>query len=229
LPRQLGYRRASTTRKQAKANQREEWAKLDIQQIIEGINEHVVQKELTKLKLLIHSLPLSEQLTLHQYIPVSSLVYLLEHRAQLSLHSGVIEHMMWRYYQQLHWSTAMLQDLLADYQRERFIALQSIVIEAIKNDKLTEDQEKLIVENMSHPEIHRQLLFWQMRLKLRAAISFHRSEIENLIHHRGYSLIIEALDAKLIASADLSLFKEPIPKERDYKWKKQLWSKALNN
>jgi len=87
----------------------------------------------------------------------------------------------------------------------------------------------LIVENMSHPEIYRQLLFWQMRLKLRAANSFHRSEIESLIHHRGYSLLIEALDAKLIASADLSLFKEPVPKERDYKWKKQLWSKALNN
>lgn len=171
-------------------------------------------------------MPLNEQLDLQQLLPDASLAYILEHRQLLSLRSEVIEHMLWRHYQQSVWSTSLLQELLAEYRRERFIALESVVIEAIKRNKLTEQQAALIIENMPNSEVKRQLLLWQMRIKIQAASSFNRAQAESLLQHRGYTLLIEALEAKLIANADLSLFKEPASNERDRKWKRQLYNKA---
>ncbi|WP_426454368.1 hypothetical protein ACP26L_17305 [Paenibacillus sp. S-38] len=96
----------------------------------------------------LQALELSEQLQIHNLLEVESLRLIYCFRERSSLDDSVLEHLIWRYFQlELtlegnRYTDAFLNELLAEYSRRRWLAVESLVIRALKEDRLSEAQAK---------------------------------------------------------------------------------------
>ncbi len=80
----------------------------------------------------IHMLDLSDQLELHSHLSRQALQMIKDHRHELAISDAVKEHMLWYYLSQQEWSYAVLADTIAIYIETSYIAMESIIITALK-------------------------------------------------------------------------------------------------
>jgi hypothetical protein len=186
----------------------------------------VLQDDRTRLSDLINSLSVSDQLSIHTELDLESLRYITENRENLTLNYNALEHIVWNYYRQLPWSDELLIILLEEFKKERFIALESIIISAIKNDKTTREQIELISPEFTDKEIIRQLFFWEIRKKVNSQESLKSPEVKKLLDLKGYNLLLQAFEYRLISEFDSDLFIKPEPGSSDRKLKEKLYMKA---
>ncbi|WP_322904772.1 hypothetical protein [Paenibacillus campi] len=116
-----------------------------------------------KMERLINLLNVSDQLELHGELSFQALKVIKDYRHQLAISDAVKEHVIWCYFSKQSWSDAMLEEVGTIYQETSFMAMESIVLIALKQNKVTEQQVAYIQNVFSTKEVWKQIKRWQER------------------------------------------------------------------
>lgn len=174
------------------------------------------------------TLDTSDQLQLNSQLHFESLKFILEHRDQLNLSDDAIEHIIWSHYSSQEWTNELLLRIIEEYRNKPMITLESLIISALKHDKITTIQYNTIDKFFSTKEIKRQLFFWILGRKLNQEEELTKNEVEKALELRGYKYLEEAFEKGLINESLIALFSAPIPGEDDKKHKEKLYKIANN-
>lgn len=119
-----------------------------------------LNKEIKELERLIRSLSLSDQLGLHGKLNIQTLEVVKDYRDQINIHKHVKEHMIWYYFSQQEWREEFLEEVINIYGKEGFIAMESIIVSALKEDQVEEHQIETIRKAFDTKEIEKQINKW---------------------------------------------------------------------
>ncbi|MGG1617344.1 hypothetical protein [Paenibacillus sp. NRS-1781] len=73
--------------------------------------------------------------------------------------------MIWYYFRQQEWTEAVLEEVIKIYEQERFIAMESIIVSSLKEDKVEEHQIEKIRRAFNTKEVKKQIDRWLKRNK----------------------------------------------------------------
>lgn len=122
-----------------------------------------LNKEIKELERLIRSLSLSDQLGLHSKLSLQTLEVIKDYKDQIDIRKHVKEHMIWYYFSQQEWREAVLEEIIHVYNEEGFIAMESIVVSALKEDQVEEHQIETIRKAFDTKEVKKQINKWLER------------------------------------------------------------------
>ncbi len=131
--------------------------------IIVKIEDAALNHHLADLEHWINKLDLSDQLELHRHLSRNALQIIREQRHQLAVNDGVKEHIIWYELSNQPWSDAVLVETIAIYQETSWVAMESIVLVALKKNKATEQQVRYIGDVFASKEVTRQIQRWKER------------------------------------------------------------------
>ncbi len=131
--------------------------------IIVKIEDAALNHHLADLEHWINKLDLSDQLELHRHLSRNALQIIREQRHQLAVNDGVKEHIIWYDLSNQPWSDAILAETIAIYQDTSWIAMESIVLVALKQNKATAQQVRHIGDVFASKEVTRQMQRWKER------------------------------------------------------------------
>ncbi|MBE1442967.1 hypothetical protein [Paenibacillus sp. OAS669] len=192
------------------------------------IDELAIRDQADSINLRILSLSSSDQLSIHGLLDPGTLEYITMNRVRFTFDDAVKEHIVWACYRNQEWSDALLLKLIKEYKQDPYVALESIIINAVTRDQVTKEQIDLILQHgPDNDGLRRQIYFWSVRNQLETRHVLSTAGIQTLQRVRGYDLLIRALDERLINEADLELFQKPEAGERDRKQKEKLYAKAI--
>ncbi len=134
--------------------------------IIVKIEDAALNHHLADLEHWINKIDLSDQLELHRHLSRNALQIIREQRHQLAVNDGVKEHIIWYELSNQPWSDAVLVETIAIYQETSWVAMESIVLVALKKNKATEQQVRHIGDVFASKEVTRQI----QRLKERQGL-----------------------------------------------------------
>lgn len=137
----------------------------DTAQMVEQINHAATCGQIKKIESLINSMALDEQLGLHGLLNPAALETITNNIDILQIERGVKEHIIWYYLSKLNWADELLSRIIQIYKHENFIALESLVINAIKLDEVEDDQIEMILNVFDTKEINREVEKWIERRK----------------------------------------------------------------
>ncbi|WP_168124006.1 hypothetical protein [Paenibacillus sp. HB172176] len=193
------------------------------------ITEFIANDEFHYIDDLIHSLEIDEQLSIHSILDRETLKYLTENIDKLKINDSVKEHILWSFYSEMEWTDELLVTLIEVYSVDRYIAVESIIVNAIKSDVIQNSQIDKIIKSFENKEIPKQLYLRTIRMKLKDEQILSQTELKTLLDFRGYELIEKALDKELITGKGIELIENPKPGEKDRKWKERLYRKSKSN
>ncbi|MFD1885513.1 hypothetical protein [Paenibacillus wenxiniae] len=136
---------------------------ISISAIITEIETAAATGQLTDIERFINMLDVSDQLELHSHLSMNTLQIIKNHRHELTISDAVKEHMLWYYLSQQEWSDDVLAETIAIYIESSFIAMESIVIVALKQNRVTEQQVQRIRQAFASKEVTRQIEQWRER------------------------------------------------------------------
>lgn len=122
-----------------------------------------LNKKIKEIERLIRSLSLSDQLGLHSKLSLRILEVIKDNKDQIDIHKSVKEHMIWYYFSQQEWREAVLEEVIHVYNEEGFIAMESIVVTALKEDQVEEYQIQTISKAFDTKEVKKQINKWLER------------------------------------------------------------------
>jgi len=200
---------------------------MSLEEAAKQLDELAIRDQADSINQRILSLPSSDQLSIHGLLDPGTLEYITVNRGRFTFDDAVKEHIAWAFYRNQEWSDALLLRLIKEYKQDPYVALESIIISAVTRDQATKEQIDLILQHGPDNEgMRRQIYFWSIRNQLKTRQVLSTEEILTLQRLRGYDLLIQALDERLINEADLELFQKPEAGERDKKQKEKLYTKA---
>ncbi|WP_339324662.1 hypothetical protein [Paenibacillus sp. FSL W8-0194] len=136
---------------------------IDLLSVISRIETAASNHHMKELERLIHSLDISDQLGLHGELSLKTLKVIKDHKDQVNINKAVKEHMIWYYFSQQEWSDSILAEVIKIYEQEGFIALESIVISALKENKVLDHQIETIRKAFKTKESIKQIGKWVER------------------------------------------------------------------
>ena len=114
-------------------------------EIIQLICQACDRTDINTIQDLINSLDISEQLGIHGYLRKIDLEFITINIDSLEINDGVKEHIVYSNLSRMNWSDKLLGEIVKIYKSYGFIAMESLVITAIKQDIITPTQLKLIL------------------------------------------------------------------------------------
>ncbi|GIO70414.1 hypothetical protein NYE48_05075 [Paenibacillus sp. FSL M7-1455] len=109
------------------------------------ISQACDRSDIHKIQDLINSLDISEQLDIHGFLRKIDLEFITTNIDSLEINDGVKEHIVYTILSRTNWSDDLLGEIIKIYQSYGFIAMESLVITAIKQDIITSPQLSLIL------------------------------------------------------------------------------------
>ncbi|WP_435921101.1 hypothetical protein [Paenibacillus sp. DYY-L-2] len=131
--------------------------------IIERIDLAAAQMNYKEIERLINAMDLSDQLEIHSLLNSSTIKAITKNKNEIHIDSSVKEHMIWFYFHGLSWSDKMLDQLIQIYNEEHYLALESIVIRAIKTNEVKMNQIDRMESAFSSKEFQKQIKSWKQR------------------------------------------------------------------
>ncbi|WP_442600775.1 hypothetical protein [Paenibacillus sp. KN14-4R] len=135
----------------------------EISSIIKKIDLAATQKNYKELEDLINSMELTEQLGIHSLLNRSTIKVITDNKDIINVHSSAKEHIIWFYFNNLLWSGEVLDQLIDIYKEEHYLALESIVISAIKSDEIELNQISKLESTFNSKEFIKQIERWKQR------------------------------------------------------------------
>jgi hypothetical protein len=181
---------------------------------------------------ILRRLDVSEQMEIHNKISVTALRNLFAILHDVTLVPEAKEHITWYYFRELVkqkeglLSDDLLEEIIDYYRRNKYLALESLVIEALKEDRITTKQTIKCTEVFQSRAFNKELLSFQCRSVIRNGKLLESKQVKDLQAAKAYSVLELAFDAKAISMKDLDLFTVPDKLERDRKIKLKLYEKA---
>jgi len=129
----------------------------DTTQIVDQINHAATCGQIKKIESFINSMALEEQLGLHGLLNPAAIETIANNIDILNIDRGVKEHIIWYYLSKLNWSDEVLSRIIKIYKHENYIALESLVISAIKLDEVEDYQIEMILNVFDTKEIKREI------------------------------------------------------------------------
>ena len=108
-------------------------------------------------------MPLSDQMGIHSLLNTDTLEFITYNKDNLYVDSGVKEHIVWYYFCKVEWSDQKLSEIIKIYKQDKYLALESRVVSAIKKDEVNENQVLQIQEVFDSKEIEKQIKKWNER------------------------------------------------------------------
>ncbi|WP_371368293.1 hypothetical protein SRRS_19260 [Sporomusa rhizae] len=204
--------------------------KYEIIQEIQLLTETIKDND----KLLAHKLAksfskldVSEQLSLHSELPLQVLDTLVRLRNKIDVVNNVKEHLVWHYYYHLLFDNNVVDDLVLEelitcYQEEKYIVLESIIINLLKKHKL----EGYQIENIKTAVESREIAKYVVDFEIRNGKIVDKETIKKLYELRAYETLNYILENNSLELDTLNEFRNPEQTEMDRKTKMKLYQKA---
>ncbi|AFC30351.1 hypothetical protein PM3016_3522 [Paenibacillus mucilaginosus 3016] len=148
----------------------------------------------------LRGLELSKQLQIHNLLDVEALRLIYCCRETSSLDDSVLEHLIWRYFQLMldlqgnRFTDALLNELLTEYSRKRSMALESIVIRGLKEDRFSEAQSAEADLVFTSKVYRKERLASVCRRIVREGSRLTAEEVNRLLELRLYAVLESALE-----------------------------------
>lgn len=135
----------------------------DSSSIIKMIDAAATQKNYKEIEKLINVIDIHVQHEIHSLLNESTIEVITENKDSINIASSVKEHIIWLHFYKLSWSDEMLDKLINIYKEERYLALESRVISAIKSDEIDVSQLNKLENTFSSKEFIKQIESWKKR------------------------------------------------------------------
>jgi len=190
--------------------------------------DEVDYKELNGL---LFKISVENQLQIHNDLTEKAIIGLYNLKDRLNLNQYVIEHLEWSYFKNLisdenKINDALLKEIINEYKRTKFIAIESILIDLIKEDKITPLQLEEIKNNLQSNEISKQALIFESKNKANLGIKITAEETKKLLEVKAFEFLKYCLEKKAIEKDALELFLKPKTGETSRKIKNILFEIA---
>jgi hypothetical protein len=203
---------------------------IEMNRLLESSNDEQLGAELQKMNSLISKMDTDEQLGLAGELSNIGLRRLYSLMNSTVMVQGAKEHLAYGYFvvriKQQGLDDELLAELLQAYSETEFLAIASILIDALKRDVMTVSQleaaEKIVIDQTFLKEA----TAFKYRVAAKAGLLLNREDIKILLNLRAYSTLAFVLDENAVAQAALDLFHDPIDGEKDKKKKRALFQKA---
>ncbi len=177
----------------------------------------------------------SEQLELHGNVKSATLKSLYKYIDEINVELDVKEHIVWFYYVRLYQRTnaliedCVLNEIRNDYMKFHFGALESLVIDLIRQNQMSLKQIQRAQEVMKNKEINKQYHIYKAKEDVDNGTLLDRAHINKLLELNAFQAIEYALEKNSIKKEALCEFKRPEKGEKDRKIKEVLYKKAQEN
>lgn len=184
-----------------------------------------------KVNDIIPQLNTSEQLGIHSDLSDASLEAIYKYRNELIFIDSAKEHIVWFYFHKLvenipsSISDTLLNDILEEYVRVRYLALESILIGLIMKEKITQEQLDKNESIFQSKAFRKQLLCREARIQVRTGVVLNKESVQKLLEVTAYDVLERAIDANTITEDAYSLFVCPSQGESHRKAKQRLFDK----
>ncbi|TYA13510.1 hypothetical protein FRY98_12735 [Paenibacillus faecis] len=138
----------------------------DSSSIIKMIDIAATQKNYKEIEKLINMMDIRVQHGIHSLLNESTIEVITENKDNINIASSVKEHIIWFHFYKVPWSDEMLDKLIKIYKEERYLALESRVISAIKSDEIDHSQINKLESTFSSKEFIKQIEIWKKRNSL---------------------------------------------------------------
>lgn len=188
--------------------------------VIQGIND--ILKEITT----------DQQLHMHSLLTPLALKTLFELRDELQLNYYAKEHIVWWYFNQNFQNKSgreldpLLFVLLDEYRKNKYIALESLIVTLINNEGLTTTQIEKAIEIFDFSIIEKPLAGYRVKRKIRHGEALDSNDTAELIRLNNFEVLELALKSELITEEGLRLFNYPDDGARNRKSKLRLYQLA---
>ncbi|WP_223070544.1 hypothetical protein [Paenibacillus caui] len=169
---------------------------------LEG-NERLSKKE---LNFLLSQVENDEIEGIHGDLCDDALQYISSNIDEMSLPTGAKEHLLYKKYALLidsmkSYDEKFLLDLVNDYQKYSFLALESLIIEMLKKDRISIQYFDLL-DGLSET-IRKEIFASLVRNKIREKVLLSAEETEQLYLYEKFTILEDAIENKLIDSSVL--------------------------
>jgi hypothetical protein len=187
----------------------------------------------TRLNIILSQLCTSDQLGLYSELSDKALAGIYIMIDKINISKGAAEHIIWYYYKKkIEASSNTVNDkvviqILNDYGKYKYIALESLIIELIKNYRLTPELFISTQETLTdNTEIRKQIYLSKIRSQIRGGEVLNKEQIVKLLNYAAYYDLNSILDQKAVNADSLDLFAKPEINESHKKIKTILYEKA---
>lgn len=189
---------------------------------LEEINNILSKKEATDLVKLFANLSNYSLIALHT---------LVDH---LELGEEDKEHLIYLYYyrrirkQEIDELSleSLVKDLLADYTKYEFIAIESVLIRLLKHYTIAPHQIASIHEIVQTEAMAKVLTKYDFYQSMKKGVTLSKEQVIDLLTLEYFDVLQAAMDQKMIERDGLKVFKEPVKGERYKNVKYPLYLKA---
>ncbi|MEY9092581.1 hypothetical protein [Paenibacillus sp. RC84] len=143
------------------------------------------------------------------------------------------EHIMYKYYVTKIEERAnelledsLVEQIISDYTKTSFLALESLMVKVLKEDRIKENQFEKIKRCFDSKIIEKEIYSSTIRSNIGSGIKLNENVIIKLFEYEKYKIIEDAIDQSLIEFTALSLFKLPDKGDKNKKIKTTLYNKA---
>ncbi|MGM1048115.1 MAG: hypothetical protein ACQEXX_18510 [Bacillota bacterium] len=124
------------------------------------------QKNYKEIEKQINTMDINDQHGIHSLLNESTIEVITENKDYINIASSVKEHIIWFHFYKLSWSDDMLDQLIKINKEERYLALESRVMSAIKSDEIDVSQIYKLESIFSSKEFIKQVESWKKRNSL---------------------------------------------------------------
>lgn len=162
-----------------------------------------------------------EQASLYSDLTDVSLSAIVKYKEKLNLSSEALEHIVWYFYKREldkrksdFVDDKLLSLMVDDYAATNFLAIESLIIEEMKNDAVTESQIASLSKVFQSKIFLKELYIYKCRNALSNDKPLSKEEVLLLVSYRAYKLLNTALEKRLISKEGLGCLTIP-PRKRD--------------
>lgn len=181
---------------------------------------------------IISSCEIGIQFELQSKISEKALELIVTHREKLNLCQEIKDHFVWSFYREAigksgsNIDSHLLNDILVEYTRTKSIALESIIIQAIKSDVLTKAQISKAKDIFTSLIFNKEVYAYNIRKKISLRTMLTKTDVSKLIDFRLYSIVDQALENGLLQLEALDCITLPEDGTADKKTRLKLYQKA---
>jgi hypothetical protein len=191
-------------------------------------HENNVIQEINRI---IRHMDISEQMELHNALSNEAIEKIYPMLNQLSLHDHAKEHVIWSYFSRKICETGSLtddlfQEMFKCYSKHQLLAIESLIIEMLKNDFLSTNQLGIAEKVFTGKAFIKEAAAFKCRHKVRTGNLLNEADVSALLQLGAYSTLEFALDKCAITADGLNQIVEPGHMEKDRKKKLALFKKA---
>ncbi|UKS29654.1 hypothetical protein LOZ80_12260 [Paenibacillus sp. HWE-109] len=192
---------------------------------------HHDKQVVDKVNVIISKLGTSDQLGIHSDLSNASLQAVYKYRNELLFIDDAKEHIVWFYFRKMIENTAhaisdtILDEIIAEYKRANYIALESIIIDLIKKERLSQEQVDRIKVIFQSNAFRKQVICFKAKTLLENGMCLNREIVQELLAVKGYEVLELAIDNNALTNDTYVLFVCPIQGEDNRKAKQRFFDK----